>query len=95
LWNKGKDEKQIEALALLRKLRAKNPKSKEVLATLADKLYDRGREDREPPLEDEVRAPLLKEALKHYVNLKNNLKSDAPNLQTKINAVKTQLAFFE
>lgn len=94
-WNKGKDEKQLEALTLLRKLRAKNPKSKEVLSTLADKLYDRGREDREPALEDEVRAPLLKEALKHYQSLKNDLKSEDPNLRTKIRAVKTQLAFFE
>lgn len=94
-WGKNTDKKQIEALDLLRKLRARNPKSKEVLSTLADKLYDRGREDREPPLEDQERAPLLKEALKHYTNLRDTLKSNDSSLRTKIRAVKTQLAFFE
>jgi tetratricopeptide (TPR) repeat protein len=87
-------KKETLALDLLRKLKRQNPDTERVLLILANRLYERGREERDPPLPDEEREPLLKEALKIFLDAKKRLKSSEATLPNNIKAVKTELLPF-
>ena len=90
-WGEGKE---VSAIERLRKLKRSHSDNVQVLLLLANRLYDRAKEERDEPLPDEDREPLLREAQKLFEDVKNRLKSTDPDVPIKIKAVKTQLLPF-
>jgi tetratricopeptide (TPR) repeat protein len=88
------ESREIKAIEMLRKLKRSHPDNVKVVLILANRLYDRAKEERDEPIPDEDREPLLKEAQKLFEDVKNRLKSTDPDVPIKIKAVKTQLLPF-
>jgi len=88
-WDDGRE---AEAIALLRKLSKVRKNDEKLLLDLARRLVRYGSDERENPLEPELRQPVLEEALKLLeTRLKNELKSKETGLEDLIQFVKTQL----